>query len=439
MDKERTELKRIFATYWPLAVSWLFMAVDTPAITAIVSRMNDPKNVLAAHGMTYPVILLIEAPIINLISTSLALCVDNKNYKRVRSLMFILCGFVTFMHALICVPPVFDLIIVRLLGAPAELQLYSHQELLFVIPWSGFIGFRRFYQGILIRNGYSRKVTVGTAIRMATMLTSLFICLYLKEYITGAQTAGFCLSISVIFEAVYNGIEGRRAVREAVNKDKLTEPLITWKELIAFETPLIMTSYVNNIWQFIGSAAVSRMLEPVVSLAVWPVMSSLLTLIKCFGTAMNETALALLSVEGMRSHLKRFTFYVSVFCFGLFLIFALPPVNEWWYASVSSLAPELVAISKKAFPLAALLPLMTSAQNYYQAELVFGKWTRPVFESLLVFLAAMLAVLGIGIAAARWMGVYVIMVGMGIATAGQTVWLYIRAKQLEKRQDAAAL
>ena len=309
MDKERSELKKIFATYWPLAVSWLFMAVDTPAITAIVSRMNDPKNVLAAHGMTYPVILLIEAPIVNLISTSLALCVDNKNYKRVRSLMFILCGFTTFIHILICVPPVFDLIIVRLLGAPAELRLYSHQELLFVIPWSGSIGFRRFYQGIMIRNGDSRKVTIGTAIRMVTMLTTLFICLRLKDYITGAQTAGFCLSISVVLESVYNGIEGRRAVRKFLNKDKLTEPLITWKELIAFEAPLVLTAFVNNIWQFIGSAAVSRMIEPVVSLAVWPVMSSLLTLIKCFGNAMNETALALLTVEGMRPYLKRFTFY----------------------------------------------------------------------------------------------------------------------------------
>lgn len=439
MDEKHPELKKIFATYWPLAVSWLFMAVDTPAITAVVSRMNDPQNVLAAHGMTYPVILLIEAPVINLISTSLALCCDRKNYQRVRKLMICLCGFVTFMHALICVPQVFDLIIVRLLGAPAELRLYSHQELLFVIPWSGFIGYRRFCQGVLIRNGYSRKVTLGTAIRMFVMLSSLFVCLRIKQFITGAQAAGFSLSISVICEAVYNGIEENRAVRESLSKDKLTEPLISWNELIAFVTPLILTAFVNNIWQFIGSAAVSRMIEPVVSLAVWPVMSSLLTLIKCFGNAINETALALLPAAGMRPYLKRFTLYVSAFCFGLFLIFALPPANQWWFATVSSLAPDLVRVSKKAFPLVALLPLMTSAQNYCQAELVYGKRTRPVFESLLVFLCVMLVVLGIGIAAGRWMGIYVIMVGMGIATTGQTFWLYYRAKQLEKQQAAAAM
>ncbi len=55
MDEKHSELKKIFAAYWPPAVSWLFMAVDTPAITAVVSRMNDPQNVPAAHGMTYPV------------------------------------------------------------------------------------------------------------------------------------------------------------------------------------------------------------------------------------------------------------------------------------------------------------------------------------------------------------------------------------------------
>ena len=34
MKKISPEIKKLFKTYWPLAVSWLFMAADTPLLTA---------------------------------------------------------------------------------------------------------------------------------------------------------------------------------------------------------------------------------------------------------------------------------------------------------------------------------------------------------------------------------------------------------------------
>ena len=435
MKKVSPEIKKIFKTYWPLAVSWLFMAADTPLITAFVSRMNDPKNVLAAHGTAYPIILLIESPVIMLTSASLTLCCDGKNYKRLKRLMILICLFVTFLHALICVPGVFDLIFVRMLGAPRELLAYCHEELIFVIPWSGLIGYRRFNQGILIRAGKSGKVTIGTVIRIVTMFISLNIFLALKDRCTGAMAAGFSLTICVLFESLYNGIEGHKTAVRSLVPLETAEPLITWQELILFVSPLILTKLTSNIWMSIGSGAVSRMIGPVISLAVWPVISSLLNLLNCWGSAINETALAQLSVKGMRKHLERFTFYVTVFVLLLFLIFALPPMNDIWFVKISSLRPELAEVSKKALPFVILVPLLSPVQNFYQAVLVKGKKTGAVFESLLVFLVIIFASLGFGLATQRWMGIYIVVTGMSLATAGQVLWLRIRAHQVEKSAD----
>ena len=435
MIKISPEIKKIFKTYWPLAISWLFMAADTPLITAFVSRMNNPKDVLAAHGTAYPLILLIESPVIMLTSASLTLCIDGKNYKRMRKLMLMICALVTFLHALICVPGIFSLIFVRILGAPAELLDYIHTELIFVIPWSGLIGYRRFNQGILIRSGKSGKVTIGTVIRIVTMFISLNIFLALKDRCTGSLAAGFSLTICVLFESLYNGIEGHKTAVQSLVPLETAEPLITWKELILFVSPLILTKLTSNIWMSIGSGAVSRMINPIVSLAVWPVISSLLNILNCWGSAINETALAQLSVKGMRKPLERFTLYVTVFVLLLFLMFALPPMNDIWFIKISSLTPELAAVSKAALPFVILVPLLSPVQNFYQAVLVKGKKTTAIFESLLVFLVLIFSALGIGLVTNRWMGIYVIVLGMSVATAGQVLWLRFRAHQVEKSAD----
>ncbi len=428
MRNDKEKIKEIFNTYWPLAASWLLMAADTPAITAFISRMNDPKNVLAAHGTAYPLVLIVETPVLMLTSVSLSLCVDGKNYRRIRILMVGICILVTFLHALVCVPPVFSFIFTRILNTPPELLPYCHEELLFVIPWSGLIGYRRFNQGVLIRCGRSKQITVGTVLRVIGIFGTLFTCLALKDHMTGARAAGLALTISVAVESFYNAWQGNKTAGEKLLPLETDEPLITWKQLADFTLPLLLTHFLNENWMIIGSAAVSRMIDPVTSLAVWPVMTSLMMLIECWGYAVNETALAQLPHPEMRKPLVSFVGIVTGFSFLLFLIFALPPMNGWWYTTVSSLRPELAAVSKTAFPIAFLIPLIYPALNYYQAVLMNGKWTRPIFESLLVFLAVIFTVLGIGVLTNRWLGVYVIMLGRSLATGAQVLWLRHRAK-----------
>ncbi|HNY94481.1 MAG TPA: hypothetical protein PKJ88_07250, partial [Flexilinea sp.] len=64
MSSDKEKIKQIFNIFWPLAISWLFMAVDIPFVSAIVSRMPQPEINLAAHSIVYPIALIIEAPII---------------------------------------------------------------------------------------------------------------------------------------------------------------------------------------------------------------------------------------------------------------------------------------------------------------------------------------------------------------------------------------
>ena len=425
-------MKYVFNTYWPLALSWLFVALDNPSVSAIVSRMANPEINLAAHGgIVYPLSLIIEAPIIMMLSVSLALVKDQFNYRRIYKFMMILCGGLTLLHVLIACTPLYYVVVRDIIGAPDEVLSTARVGLIIMIPWTWAIGYRRFYQGVLIYCGYSKKVTIGTAIRIISLISTLGIGYILRDHLTGTMVAGAALSVGVIAEGSYCGHVGRKIAKsylpEGEEKDQ-----ITWKELFNFVAPLIPTQLINLGWLSLGSAAMSRMVNPIASLAVWPIMSGLLNIIRCFGNACNEATLSVVRREGFYAIAKRFTLYIGLFSMGIYLLLLFTPLGDFWFVNFSFLSPELALLAKTALPLVFLVPIANAYLNFNQAVLLAGKKTRGFLESLIIYLLVFVIFLGIGISTQRWDGVYVVLLGMNFAVLFQTAWTAFRARSIIK-------
>ncbi|MBC7292617.1 MAG: hypothetical protein H5T84_00680, partial [Thermoleophilia bacterium] len=89
--------RRILKTWWPLAASWMLMGFEGPAISAIVSRLAEPKINLAAYGgLVFPLALIVEAPIIMMLAASTALCRDWASFVKLRRFMNRLGAALTF-------------------------------------------------------------------------------------------------------------------------------------------------------------------------------------------------------------------------------------------------------------------------------------------------------------------------------------------------------
>jgi hypothetical protein len=423
-------MKIVFNIFWPLAFSWLFMAVDNPSVSAIVSRMADPEINLAAHGsIVYPISLIIEAPIIMMLSMSLALCKDKVNYRRLYKFMMTMCAALTIVHALVAFTPLYYVVVRDIIGAPPEILANARIGLMIMLPWTWAIGFRRFYQGILIYCGFSKKVTVGTFIRMICLLSTLFIGYFFRDHLTGAIVGGSALAVGVVAEAIYIGKVGVK-VAAAYLPDGEEKDLISWKELFSFTAPLVPTQLINLGWMSLGSAAMSRMVNPIASLAVWPVLSGMINILRSFGNACNETTLSVVAKEGYYTVTRKFTFFIGLFCSFLYLLILLTPLGDFWFINLSSLPPNLVALAKQALPLIFLIPLVNAMLNFFQAILLAGKKTSGFLESLLLFLFLMLIIFGIGIKTQRWEGIFVILFGMNIATTAQMLWTAFRARSI---------
>ena len=101
-------LSPIFKTWWPLALSWLFMGLEQPLVGAVIARLAEPTVHLAAlGGVVFPIALIIEAPIIMLLAASTALSKDWASYGKLYRFTMWAGGLLTLLHILLVFTPLY--------------------------------------------------------------------------------------------------------------------------------------------------------------------------------------------------------------------------------------------------------------------------------------------------------------------------------------------
>jgi Na+-driven multidrug efflux pump len=154
MHPEKTELtwKKIAAFWLPLYSTWLMMSIEGPFIAAIIARLADAKFNLAAYGVAFSLGMIFESPIIMMLSASNVLVKDRMSFLKLRRFNNALNVLITFALLLVIIPPVFFWLTRGLIGLPWHVAKLTHLGTILLIPWPAAIGYRRFYQGILIGN-----------------------------------------------------------------------------------------------------------------------------------------------------------------------------------------------------------------------------------------------------------------------------------------------
>ena len=160
---------RIFLFWSPLAMTWLMMACEGPFLAAVVARLAEPKANLAAHGISFAIAILIEAPIIMIMSASTALVDGPDSFRKVRNFTYALNTGLTGGMALLLLTPAWRFVARELIGLPPPVVELTQGSLLLMLPWPGAIGYRRFLQGTLVRHDMTRRVAYGTVVRVTFM------------------------------------------------------------------------------------------------------------------------------------------------------------------------------------------------------------------------------------------------------------------------------
>ena len=367
------------------------MATEGPLIAAVIARMPDPTFNLAAHGVTFALAILIEAPVIMLMSAATALVRDRTSFLKLRNFAFALNFLSTAGLLVLLIPSVFNWVTGSLIGLPAEVSSLTYGALWFMLPWPGAIGYRRFLQGVLIRAEKTRLVAWGTVIRLIAMaLASL--CGFLWLDIPGSWIGAMALGIGVSVEAVAARFMAAPTVRGLLDRKgdlEATGREISYRDIASFYLPLALTSLIGLTVQPLLTFFMGRSVAPLESLAVFPVVHSLSFFFRSMGLAFQDVAIALMGerLENFRE-LRRFALTLGgATSLGIALV-GFTPLSHVWFVRISGLTPELTAFALIPTRLLVPLPFLSVILSLQRAILVQGRRTTHITVASAVELAA---------------------------------------------------
>jgi progressive ankylosis protein len=392
--------RTIFIFWAPLALQWVMMALEGPFLAAIIARMGDAAYNLAAYGVAFAFAILVESPVIMLMSASTALVEDAPSYRRLRNFANALNAGSTALLLLVLVPPVYDVLMRTLIGLPGPVADLVYGALWLLLPWPAAIGYRRFLHGVLIRSGRTRLVAYGTMLRLLGMATTAA-ALYVHGSLPGAWVGAAALSAGVVVEAIATrlmavgtlrsllGASGnaplppaprpRAGVRTAHPASLAGVTTPGYREIARFYYPLALTSFISLTVQPLLTFFMGRSPSPVESLAVFPVVHALSFLFRAFGFSYQEAAIALLGRQCENAGiLARFGVFMAVAASGGMALVAFTPLAWVWFGTVSGLPPELVDIAIVPARIVVVLPALAVLLALQQAILVQGRVTRPI-------------------------------------------------------------
>ena len=105
--------KKLFKLWLPLAIMWIVMALEQPMVTSAISRLPDAVNQLAAFGFSFAIALLIEGPVIQMLSAGTAITNSVASYKKLLNIQRFIAIVTTSIHILLSITPVFTFMAVK--------------------------------------------------------------------------------------------------------------------------------------------------------------------------------------------------------------------------------------------------------------------------------------------------------------------------------------
>lgn len=399
MGKSILSTKKIFFFWVPLAATWLMMSIEGPFLAAVIARLEFPKHNLAAFGVAFSFALIVEAPIIMLMSASTALVNNRHEYFTLRNYTFMLNAVITALMIIGLIPKVFHFIAQDLIGLPPNIAHLTWFASLLLLPWPAAIGFRRFYQGLLIRHNLTRLVAYGTIIRLIFMASTAITMFTMK--IQGAYIGAAALSVGVTTEAIFSRFTVNGTIRKITQtecEDKKGKRL-NFRSINKFYFPLALTTILALGVHPMVTFFMGKSRFPIESLAVLPVINSLIFIFRALGLSYQEVIIALLGAnkENYES-IKRFALYLGAFLLITLSLILFTPLLFIWFRTISGLSFELAQFSILPARILVILPVMTLLISFQRALLVHTKETGPIKGASMIEIVVIIFTLYLSVA-----------------------------------------
>lgn len=379
--------RKILWFWLPLAASWALMTLEGPTIQAAIARLPQAETMLAAAGIVISLSVTIESPVIMLLATSTALAKTPQSYRVLRRFMIHLNILLTVIAALIAfVDPIYNAMVPGVMGIPVHIATAAQPALQIMIFWSAAIGWRRFYQGILIRFGHTRAVGWGTGLRLFAAATTAFSLAAFSE-LPGVIVGAYTWMVGVLSEMIYVYWVARPTVATYLTEQNKVDrsprppgqPSLTYWQVVKYHTPLAATSLLTLLVQPLIGAGLARMAFPEENLAAWPVVFSVLLFFQSAGMALPEGIIALLKGGETIAPLRKFCILVATAATSALALIVFTPLLNLYLLYVTSVTPRLAQFIVPGVVLGLLIPGLQAIESWFRGVLMAGNATGHIY------------------------------------------------------------
>lgn len=420
---DQPRLGLLLRFWFPLLLTWLFMAAEGPILASLVARMAEYRIELAAYGLALAVALILEAPVIMLMSAATALVRDSQSLEALGRFGLRLNLAVTAATLVLLIPPIFDLLFLQLMGLDPRVTASAYGAIWCFLPWPAAIGYRRIWQGVLIAEGAPRLVAWGTLIRTSTML-AIALPLALMDELPGSWVGALGHTSGVIAEAAASRWMARHKAALVRSRPQQGQEPLAVADIWQFYVPLAMTSLLGLGVQPVVTFLVGMGRLPLESLAVLPVINACVFIFKAVGLSFQEVAISASRRGSAWLRLvERMAFSVSALGFLLMAMLGLGPLGAFWFQSFSGLQGDLLQLALSAILICLPLGGLPTLLSLERALLMAARNTRPVSRATALEVGIICLCLLLGNQLGSAPGVIWACIGFSLGRMASVAWL----------------
>ncbi len=159
---------------WPLLLSMLAMSGSTPLVTAGIFRLDDGVTAVAGFRVAWGIAVLGLSLTLAVRQTALVMSKYPESHHQGRAFSAIVGLVVAAGLVLLTTGPIGDFVLLTVIGISPEIAAQARPAAwaLAVVPF--LLGFRQFFIALLMHQGLSKRVGVGSLSRVVVMMVVIF-------------------------------------------------------------------------------------------------------------------------------------------------------------------------------------------------------------------------------------------------------------------------
>ena len=376
MTKKNLTTKEIAFFFFPLVLNVQLMSISHTVINGALARLDDYVTALAGMSVALVVHLFIASPSYQNHTITIAMVRGRKSLVGVLIFIGLVAVYVAVMLSLIAFTPLGNLILIKLLGTPAEVAVEAKKALYILAILPFFTGIRGFCQGLIIRARKTSLVSFATGVRVVALFGFLSIG---YKWFYGAQLGAFALVSCVVTETlvicwlawkVHPPLDGGETEK-------------TTGEILRYSFPLAYSSCLQQTIPLLISSIIGRLHDGAMALAAFGVIRGFLFLLAGPMRNLQQAYLTLVKTVADNRTLLRFSVAISI-GLGLLVLLTAWPLNQFILGDLLGIKTELRHYLQLPLAACTIFPLFYGLTNLLRGWFAGASQTGQLGRSTLL-------------------------------------------------------